>query len=168
MVLHEDPAEKHRYLRLFYRRWRPTLLGRIWTRVFAWMAGMGFLPQLLVNLCTKDRISGRLQSHVLVPVTYQGQRYLVSMLGEGSNWVRNVRATNGAAYIRRGSTRAVTLTEIPPANRAPILKAWCHVAKSGRCHLPIQYDAPISAFEAIAIDYPVFRIDPVPYQSPVE
>jgi hypothetical protein len=47
MVLREDPAEKDRYLRLFYRGCRPTLFGRIWTRVFAWMAGMGVLPELL-------------------------------------------------------------------------------------------------------------------------
>jgi len=26
--------------------------------------------------------------------------------------------------------------------------------------LPIPYDAPIAAFEAIVADYPVFRIDP--------
>lgn len=33
-------------------------------------------------------------------------------------------------------------------------------ATSGRKHLPVPYDAPVSAFEAIAGDYPVFRIDP--------
>ena len=41
-----------------------------------------------------------------------------------------------------------------------ILKAWCQVATSGRHHPPVQHDAPVSAFEAIAKDYPVFRIDP--------
>jgi hypothetical protein len=56
----------------------------------------------------------------------------------------------------------VVLTEIPPDERAPVLKAWCQVAKSGRRHLPVSYDAPLSAFEAIATDYPVFRIDAVP------
>ena len=44
--------------------------------------------------------------------------------------------------------------------RAPILKAWCQIATSGRRHLPVPYDAPISAFETIVTDYPVFRIDP--------
>ena len=160
MVLREDPAEKHGYLRFFYRGWRPTLLGRAWTRIFAWMAGLGLLPDLLVSLRTKDRRSGKLQAHVLAPVTYQGQRYLVSMLGGESNWVQDVRTTNGVAYLQRISRRPVVLTEIPPDQRAPILKAWCQIATSGRRHLPVAYDAPISAFEAIAIDYPVFRIDP--------
>jgi len=27
--------------------------------------------------------------------------------------------------------------------------------------LPVRHDAPVSAFESIAADYPVFRIDPI-------
>jgi hypothetical protein len=88
------------------------------------------------------------------------------MLGEGSNWVQNVRAMNGAAYIQRVVIRPVLLTEIPAVQRAPILKAWCQIATSGRRHLPVPYDAPVSAFEAIARDYPVFRIDAVPAAKP--
>jgi hypothetical protein len=128
------------------------------------MAGLGLLPELLVSLRTKDRRSGRLQAHVLAAVTYQGRRYLVSMLGEGSNWVQNIRAANGAAYLQRIGRTPVVLAEIPPQERAPILKAWCQIATSGRRHLPVPYDAPISAFESIASDYPVFRIDPFPGQ----
>ena len=39
-------------------------------------------------------------------------------------------------------------------------KAWSQVATSGRKHLPVSQDSPESAYEAIAADYPVFRIDP--------
>jgi len=156
----KDPAEEG-YLRFFYRSWRPTVLGRIHNRILAWMAGLGLLPDLLIALRTVDRRSGRLRAHILACATYGGHRYLVSMLGEGSNWVQNVRATNGAAYVQRVVTRPVMLTEIPPLQRAPILKAWCQVATSGRRHLPVPYDAPLSAFESIAPDYPVFRIDAV-------
>ena len=53
----------------------------------------------------------------------------------------------------------VLLREIPVKERAPILKAWCQVATSGRQHLPISPEAPVDDFEAIADDYPVFRID---------
>jgi hypothetical protein len=97
---------------------------------------------------------------VLAVVSYEGNRYLVSMLGNGSEWVQNVRAAGGNAFIKRGRSRPVMLTELQPEERAPILKAWCQVATSGRKHLPIPHDAPLSAFEAIAADYPVFRIDP--------
>jgi hypothetical protein len=82
------------------------------------------------------------------------------MLGHGSRWVQNARSAGGEAFIKRGETRRVLLVEIPILQRAPILKAWCQVAKSGRRHLPVPRDAPITAFEAIARNYPVFRIDP--------
>jgi hypothetical protein len=114
-----------------------------------------------MTLQVKDRCNGRLRSTVLVPTQYDGERYLVSMLGDGSEWVQNVRAACGRAFIKRGQSRPITLTEIPLEDRAAILKAWCQIATSGRKHLPVPHDAPVSAFEAIAADYPVFRIDAV-------
>jgi hypothetical protein len=156
----EDPAERSGYLRLFYREWRPTRLGRIVSRAWAWASGLGLTPRTLLTLQVKDRTSGRLGATVLVVARYQGQRYLVSMLGDGSEWVQNVRAAGGMAFIKRGRLHPVMLTEIPPQERASILKAWCQVATSGRQHLSVSHRAPVSAFEAIARDYPVFRIDP--------
>ena len=154
-----DPAERG-FLRYFYRDWRPTRLGRIWSRMYAWVAGLGLTPPVLTTLQVRDHDTDRLESTVLVAANYQGQRYLVSMLGNGSGWVRNIRASNGQALIKRGPATKVNLTEIPTERRAPILKAWCQVATSGRKHLPIAPDAPVTAFEVIASDYPVFRIDP--------
>jgi hypothetical protein len=61
--------------------------------------------------------------------------------------------------MKRGQTQLITLIEVSSKDRAPILKAWSQVATSGCKHLPAPYDAPVSAFEAIAADYPVFRID---------
>ena len=145
----EDPAEQSGYLRFFYRDWRPTRLGKIWSRAFALISGLGLTPQVLLTLQVKSRSTGRLNSTILVVASHEGQRYLVSMLGDGSEWVRNVRAASGEAFIKRGRPRPVMLTEIPPEERAPILKAWCGVATSGRQHLPVSHDAPLSAFEAI-------------------
>jgi hypothetical protein len=82
------------------------------------------------------------------------------MLGEVSEWVQNVRAADGKARVKRGRSRPVRLVEVPVAERAPILKAWCQIADSGRKHLPVRHDAPLAEFEAIAGDYPIFRIDP--------
>ena len=155
-----DPAERSGYLRFLYRDWRPTRLGRFVSGAWAWVSGLGLTPRILLTLQVKDRSSGRLRTTVLVVARHQDQRYLVSMLGDGSEWVRNVRAAGGEAFIKRGRSRPVMLTEIPPRERAPILKAWCQVATSGRHHLPVPYDAPVSSFEATAGDYPVFRIDP--------
>jgi len=155
-----DPAEHMGSLRVFYSGWRPTWLGKVVNRFTAWLAALGLMPPVLATLQVKGRTSGRLRSTVLVVATYNGQRYLVSMLGQGSEWVRNVRAADGQAFIKRGQSNPVRLTEIPPEERAPILKAYCQVATSGRHHFPVAYTAPVSAFEAIVADYPVFRIDP--------
>ena len=80
--------------------------------------------QILLTLQVRNRNSGRLSSTVLVGASYQGERYIVSMLGDGSEWVQNARAAGGTAFIKRGRLRSVKLTEIPPQERAPILKAW--------------------------------------------
>lgn len=155
---HADPAEQRGYLRYFYRDWRPTRLARIWNRAYAWVAGLGVLPTLLVTLQVKSRTSGRLYSTILVVADHEDGRYLVSMLGNESEWVKDVRAAGGDAFIKRGRVRQVQLTELRPEERAPILKAWCQIATSGRQHLPVAPDAPVSAFAAIAGDHPVFRI----------
>ncbi|HUK35024.1 MAG TPA: nitroreductase/quinone reductase family protein [Vicinamibacterales bacterium] len=157
----DDPAEQSGALRFFYRNWRPTRFGRAWNRAFAWASGLGLGPPFLVTLLVKGRRSGELRANILVTATYQGQRYLVSMLGERSDWVQNVRAARGMGLIKHGRTVPVRLIEIAPDKRAPILKAWCQVATSGRHHLPVPFDAPVSSFEEISADYPVFRIDPV-------
>lgn len=157
---HADPAEQSGYLKYFYQDWRPTRLARAWNRVYAWIAGLGILPPILANLHVPDRRDGRMRSSILVVANHDGDRYLVSMLGNGSDWVRNVRAAGGRAAIKRGRLQPVILVEIPVAERAPILKSWCQVATSGRKHLPLSPDAPLSEFERIAASHPVFRIDP--------
>ena len=125
------------------------------------MSGLRLTPPILVTLQVKGRRSGRLRNTVLVGTEYQGQRYLVSMLGEGSEWVRNVRAAGGKAFVKRGQSRPLRVTEVPFAERGPILKAYCQVATSGREHFPVSPEAPVSEFQAVAEQYPVFRIDPV-------
>ena len=156
---YHDPAERG-HLRLFYRDWRPTRLGKLVNGCWAWLAGLGLTPQILLTLQVKGRRSGRLRDTVLVVAEHDGQRYLVSMLGDGSEWVRNVRAAGGKAFVKRGQSRPVQLTEVPAGERGPILKAYCQVATSGRQHLPVSHHSPLSEFNAVAERYPVFRIDP--------
>lgn len=154
-----DPAERG-CLRWYYRDWRPTRWGRFSNGIWTWLTARGLLPPVLLTLQVADRTNGAQRSTVLAVVEHEGSRYLVSMLGDTSEWVGNIRAADGEAFVRRGRTEPVRITEIPAHDRAPILKAWCRIATSGRRHLPVPHDAPVSAFEAIANDYPVFRIDP--------
>jgi F420H(2)-dependent quinone reductase len=157
---HPDPAEQSGYLKYFYRDWRPTRFARLWNRAYAWVAGLGILPPLLATLQVRDRRDGRLRSTILVVASHGEDRYLVSMLGNESDWVQNVRAAGGEAAIKRGRVVPVHLTEIPPEERSAILKDWCQIASSGRKHLPVSPDAPLTEFNKIAPSHPVFRIDP--------
>jgi hypothetical protein len=90
---------------------------------------------------------------------WRPKRYLVSMLGSESDWVKNVEAAHGDAVIRQGRRRHVHLVAVPPEQRAPILREYVRIAPSGRQHVPLPVGAPVSDFEAIAGRYPIYRID---------
>jgi hypothetical protein len=96
----------------------------------------------------------------VVIATVEGKHYLVSMLGPQSDWVKNVEEAHGDAVIRQGRRRHVHLVAVPPEQRAPILQEYVRIASSGRQHFPLPVGAPLSDFEAIAGQYPVYRIDP--------
>ena len=94
-------------------------------------------------------------------VVMNGERYLVAMLGEETNWVQNVKATGGRARLRHGISEEVLLEEVDVKQRAPILKAYLQLAPGARPHIPVSKDAPASEFEKIASKYPVFRLETI-------
>ena len=153
-----DPAERNPLLRLFYRDWRPTRLGRWVNRLQGWLAGVGMPPSFQVLLEVRGRTSGQTRANPVVIATLNGERYLVSMLGAESDWVKNVEAAHGEAVIRHVQRRRVHLVPVPPEHRAPILREYVRIAPSGRQHFPLPVGAPLSEFEAIVTDYPVYRI----------
>ena len=61
--------------------------------------------------------------------------------------------------LRHGRRTPVRLVEIPPEERAPIIKAYLQVTLEPRKHIPVDRHAPLAEFERIAADFPVFRID---------
>ncbi len=116
-------------------------------------------PKFQAALEVQGRTSGRRRSNPVVIATVEGERYLVSMLGPESDWVKNVEAAHGDAAIRQGRRHRVHLVAVPPEQRAPILREYVRIALSGRLHFPLSVGAPLSDFEAIAEGYPVYRID---------
>lgn len=95
---------------------------------------------------------------VVIP-TVAGERYVVSMFGTLSDWVQNLEAAHGDAVISHGGAASVRLRAVPPEERAPVLREYVRVASSGRKHFPLPVGAPLSAFAAIAEQYPVYRIE---------
>ena len=150
----------HRLDRWMYRGGRPNWAARFLNGIWIRTAATGLPPHRMRALEVRGRRSGRLTSFPVVVADHEGQRYLVAMLGEGVNWVSNVRAAGGHAVLRHGHRVAVRLQEVEPGGRAPILKRYLELAPGARAHIPVDPGAPVAAFERIASDYPVFRVLP--------
>lgn len=148
------------YLRYLYRSGRPNAWARWQNRLTARMASAGIWPRRMVTLEVVGRRTGRAVTLPLVLVEHDGDRFLVSMLGEGARWVANVRAAHGRAALVHGRREEVRLEEVPVALRAPILRRYLAVAPGGRPHIPVDRRAPLTEFAGVAADYPVFRIHP--------
>ena len=129
-------------------------------RVSAAVASLGVTSNYMVTLEVTGRKSGRTISLPVVLALVDGQRYLVSMLGENVNWVQNVRAAGGRAVLQSGGGEEVQLDEVPADQRAPILRAYLKRAPGARPHMPVNQDAPIEEFQKVASAFPVFRLAP--------
>jgi hypothetical protein len=144
--------------RWLYPGGRPNGLARLLNRGWAILHGTGLLPRRYVTLEVPGRRTGRMLAFPLVLADYQGERYLVAMLGERSNWLRNVRAAGGRAVLRHGRREAVRLEEVDPDARAPIVRRYLSLAPGPRAFIPVDRDAPLEAFEKVAPRVPVVRV----------
>src|ERR1700693_853652 len=135
---------------LFYPGGRPKAFTRRLNSVQARLTARGVFPALLVALETKGRRSGKAFLVQLVVAHIGTERYLVSMLGDNADWVRNAHASAGAAVLRHGTTENVRLEDVPVSQRAPILKAYLQVAPGARPHFDVRRDAPVAEFEKVA------------------
>jgi deazaflavin-dependent oxidoreductase (nitroreductase family) len=132
--------------------------ARAWSVVF----GLGLLPRRWVTLEVVGRRSGHVVRFPLGMARRDGHWYLVPMLGEHCNWVKNVRAAGGRVVLRHGRAVTCDLVEVPVEQRAPILKDYLGQIPGARPHVPVERHAPVSDFAAIAAAYPVFRVQPRP------
>jgi hypothetical protein len=69
-------------------------------RAWAAVVSSGVASNLYATLEVTGRKSGRTVSLPVVVAVVDGERYLVSMLGEHVQWVQNVRAAGGRAVLR--------------------------------------------------------------------
>ena len=149
------------FKRWMYRGGHPNMVAKIQNRGWAILHSLGIYPDRFVTLEVAGRKSGKIVSFPLAMVVINGERYLVSMLGDDTNWVRNVRAAGGRAELVHGIRERVLLEEGESEQRAPILKAYLQIAPGARPHIPVNKDAPLSEFEKITPEYPVFRLETI-------
>jgi hypothetical protein len=146
------------FKRWLYQGKRPNFIAKVMNSGWAIAHSMGIAPNYLVTLEVPGRQSGKIISFPLVMLVLDGERYLVSMLGEQANWVKNIRAAGGKATLRHGIREAVTLQEVDVAERPPLIKAYLKIAPGARPHIPVDKDAPLGEFEKVAGAYPVFEV----------
>lgn len=136
------------------------------------IASLGLVPRDVITVEVPGRRSGVIRRTVMVRAGYGGGHYVVALAGE-SQWVRNVRAAGGQVVIGRGrgrgQRRAARLVEVPPGQRAPVIRAYLlrrgrrpgsrAVAREARYYFGVGADAPLAEIQGVAGRYPVFRID---------
>lgn len=107
-------------------------------------------------LTVRRRRSGRPQQLPVIPVDHDGARHVVSTRGD-SEWVRNVRAAGTCELRGKDGTARYVATEVPVAERGPIIEAYR--AKAGRAVTGYWRQLPDP------VDHPVFRLAPAGQNS---
>jgi len=109
-------------------------------------------------LTVAGRKSGEPRSTPVSIATLDGQRYIVAAFPE-ARWVGNVRAAGSGTLMRGGAVEQVMLTEVDPAERGPVLRAFLEQVRGGRRFFGSQTADDIVAE---ADRYPVFRVSQTP------
>lgn len=125
-------------------------------------------PRYVVTLEVPGRRSGVVRRTNLVLLDHDGEQYLLSLAGQ-SQWARNVGAAGGRAMLARGRRRrAVTLVEVPVADRAGLLRAYLlrggrqpgnrRIAREADMYFGLAGAPTLEELAAVAPRYPVFRV----------
>jgi hypothetical protein len=132
------------------------------------LTSFGLAPRNAVTLIVRGRTTGKVRRIPILRTPYRGNDYLVALAGE-AQWVRNVRAADGQAAVRRRGTREVHLEEIPTVDRAVVIAEYLRQgrersgheaqAKQAAFYFGLAAEPTLQDIAAIAGYYPVFRID---------
>jgi deazaflavin-dependent oxidoreductase (nitroreductase family) len=74
-------------------------------------------------LSVPGRKSGKLRTTPVSPLTVDGRCYIIGGFSQ-ADWVKNVRASGWGILARGRREERVTLVELPPEERAPILREF--------------------------------------------
>ena len=139
---------------------------------FGWRAGNALVSGLarlgvgpIHLLTTWGSRSGRPHTVPVVPVDYDGKRWLVAPYGPVA-WVHNARAT-GHVSLRYGRTTQTYATREASADEAgPVLKRYVAIATKTRVRFTATPDSSVEDFVAEADRHPVFELVAVGREAP--
>jgi deazaflavin-dependent oxidoreductase (nitroreductase family) len=137
------------------RRARPGYLEPPWMqRHIGNRLAPRFRPDLIARLSVRGRRTGRWHSVPIVVLEHDQERYLVSYRG-ASDWALNLKASHHARLTNLGRTEEITVEDVPPAERGPLLQAYRNLYGQMPTVAAVLQALPDPA------DHPVFRIDEV-------
>lgn len=137
---------------------RPT---RIFNAVVAWLTRRGISVAGSRVLAVRGRKSGAWRTTPVNPLTHNGERYLVAPRGV-TQWVRNLRATDGGELRVGRRAEAFTYVELTDAEKPEILRAYLAKWKweVGVFFDGVDAKSDDATLLAAAPKHPVFRVTP--------
>ncbi|CAL9366659.1 nitroreductase family deazaflavin-dependent oxidoreductase [Streptomyces sp. enrichment culture] len=133
----------------------------VFNRLVAWLTRRGISVWGSRVLAVRGRKSGQWRTTPVNVLTLDGRRYLVAPRGH-VQWTHNMRAAGGGELHLGKSVDPFTATEVPDADKAPILRAYLKrwKAEVGVFFNGVGPDSPETELRRIAPDHPVFEITP--------
>ena len=141
-------------------------------RSLGWRAGNALVSVLaragvgpIHLLTTRGSKSGRPHTIPVVPVDYDGKRWLVAPYG-AVGWVHNARAA-GQVSLRYGrATYEYASREVSADEAGPVLKRYVAIATKTQAQFKATRDSPVEDFVAEADRHPVFELVAVGSEAP--
>ncbi len=133
-------------------------------RLVMMLQRLGLPTGTIYVLTVPGRTSGNLRSTPVSALTVDNRQYIVGGMAD-MDWVRNVRAAGWGILASRRRRERVTLIELPPQERAPILHEFPRLVPGGvpffrRLYsLPDDRAALPDAFAGLADRATVFRVE---------
>jgi len=141
-------------------------------RSLGWRAGNAFVSLLarvgvgpIHLLTTRGSKSGRPHTVPVVPIDYDGKRWLVAPYGPVA-WVYNARATGHGRLQYGRTTREYATREVSAVEAGPVLKRYVAIASKTRARFKATQDSPVEDFVAEADRHPVFELVAVGSEMP--
>jgi hypothetical protein len=141
---------------------QPKTATGLFNTIVARLTRMGISVYGSRVLYVRGRASGEWRTTPVNPLTLaDGTRYLVAPRGN-TQWVRNLRAANGAGQLRVGRrAEPFSATEVNDDDKPAILREYL---KRWKFEVGVFFDgvdakAPDEKLREIAPGYPVFRIE---------
>lgn len=116
-------------------------------------------------LRVRGRSSGREYDVPVRVAVWEGQQYILSMLGE-AQWVKNLRAAGDAQIVVGQRVENVRTVEINGDEKAAFLTWYCtHPEYAMRARFALKADTKhltAQEIERLAAMYPAFRLEAIP------